>query len=387
MTVAASARAARLLCLALVLSPTGAARANITEDFSSPAAASPGSTLGVCNQLTVGLSGAGSIAVPGTGVATVNTPAAADAAMLYSTQALPATYKVTAVVGKIGYPQYTAENGVTLLAISDTTPLAADSAWWGSHRVVAVEVAVTPGAPNQYPLYVNYFDSTTIYTWNGTSWGAGDPAWVPVITFDPTKSYTVSIQKTAASYIITVSTGGTQLTQATVSTGSALPTTSERFVIGDRLTNYFRGSMEVHSVTQPTPPGCVLDAGTPDTSTLDSGPADGPPPDLAPPDVAVPVDAPTPDLPGSDGPRDAGGDRATDSAPPTDGGLPAGDRGAAEGAGSWDLYTPDIGPPTEEDGGGDCDCDLGSPGGGTARGGALLLAPALLAFLLRRRRR
>ena len=388
MTVSVLGRvaSARLLCMALLFAPLGAARANITEGFSSSAATSAGSTLGACNQLTVGLSGAGSVAVPGTGVAAVSTPAAADAAMLYSTQALPATYMVTAVVGKIDYPQYTMENGVTLLAISDTTPMAAGAAWWGSHRVVAVEVAVTPGAPNQYPVYVNYFDSATFYTWDGTSWGAGDPAWVPAITFDPTKSYKVSIQKTASSYVITVSTGSTQLTQATVPVASVLPAATEHFVIGDRLTNYFRGSMEVHSVTQPTPPGCAPDAGVPDASTLDAGPADGPPPDLALPDTAVPIDGPTPDLQSSDGPRDAGDDRAADSAPGTEGGLPAGDRSAAEGGGSWDLYTPDIGPPTEkDDGGGDCDCDLGSPG--VPAGGVVLFAPALLAFLLRRRRR
>jgi hypothetical protein len=296
MTVGLSSRvSARVLCLTLLSAPLGAARADITEDFSSPAAAGPGSTLGACNQLKVGLSGAGSITVPGTGVATVSTPAAADAAMLYSTQALPATYKVTAVLGKIDYPQYTLENGVTLLAISDTTPQAAGATWWGSHRVVAVEVAVTPGASNQYPIYVNYFDSTTLYTWNGTSWGAGDPAWVPVITFDPTKSYKVSIQKTASSYIVTVSTGTTQLTQATVPVASVLPATTERFVIGDRLTDYFRGSLQVHSVTQPTPPGCALDAGMPDTSTADAGPADGPLPDSAPPDAAAPIDAATTD--------------------------------------------------------------------------------------------
>jgi len=375
------------ICLLIVFLAPRASLAEVTEDFNSAVAVSNGTTLGVCNQLTASLYLGGSVSVPGNGSATISTVAEVDVAMLQSTQPLPNTYKVTVTVGSVSYPQYTLENGVTWLAIVDTSPVPATESWWASHRMVSVEVTVSPGSPDQYPVYINYFDSSEYYTWNGTLWGSGDPNWIPLFNFDPAKDYEISIQKSSGQYTITVTTGTTQVAKATVPVGSVRPATAEYFVVGDRVSNYFKGSMKVKSITQPKPSGCVLpDTGIPvDASIVDSvGPFDvAPPVDLKPPVDMTPADSPV-----ADGPTTAK-DLATGDSPITDIGPARKDAGASDlpKPSSWDLYTPDLGKVTNpNDGDGSaCDCEIGLAGL-PARTPWLLLLLALPWLLARRRR-
>jgi len=369
-------RVARTLVVLLLLPRTGLA--DVTEDFLSPVVVSDGTTLGLCNQLTAALFGQGQITISGNGSASINTPAEVDVAMLYSTQALPSTYTVTAMSGNINFPQYTLENGVTLLAIVDTKPQPATDVWWSSHRMLSVEVTTTPGAANPYPIYINYFTATTFYTWNGTSWGAGDPNWVPAVTFDPTKNYKVTITKAAGTFSISITTGSTVLAQASVPVASVRPATTEHFVVGDRLSNFFKGNMKLKSVTQPKPPGCVL----PDTSpVLDATPPvdAGPPVDLGPPLDGKSADTSSGDTtPDAATPDAATGDHPAtlDLAPSSDGPT------STDRSSSWDLHTPDLGPVTPQDSDSGCGCAVHR----TPPGGLVWLG-LLGAFLMWFRRR
>jgi MYXO-CTERM domain-containing protein len=357
----------------------------IVESFTSPATVTNGSHLGQCNQLKAALFGNGAITVAGNGHASVATLVETDAAMLHNATPLPsAAYKVSVEVTKINYTQYAIENGVTLLTIANKVPQPASEGWWSNYRMLGVEVNTMPGSPNKYPIYVNYWDSANMYTWNGTQWGAGDPAWQPVLTFDPTKTYTVEIVKAQNLYTIRVLSGSTVLTQATVPVASVRPATHEYFVVGDRLTNYFKGTMQINSVSMPAPPGCgvVKDAGVPKPD------AKVPKPDakVPKPDAKATLDAAPPDkstAPDKSTPLEAGGDTTpkdlgpSDGSTGTDGSVPTGDGGVS----SWDLYTPDMGPGSEAES--DCDCSLGRPAGEGAP--PLGLALLVLIVLLRRR--
>jgi MYXO-CTERM domain-containing protein len=356
-----------LLCL-----PASAKQ--IVESFTSPATVTNGALLGQCDQLQAVLSGNGAITVAGNGHATLTTPVEVDAAMLRSAAPLPSGgYTVSVEVTKISYTQYTIENGVTLLTIANTVPQAASEGWWSNYRMLGVEVDTMPGSTNKYPIYVNYWDSANMYTWDGTQWGVGDPAWQPVLTFDPVKTYTVEVEKAQNLYTIRVRSGSTVLTQATVPVSSVRPATQEHLVVGDRLTNYFKGSMQINAIAMPAPPGCgaLKDAGPPDTLVPDAEVL----PDASPPDASTSLDKSTPPEAGVD--STVADLEPSDGTTGGDGSAPAGDGNAT----SWDLYTPDMGGASGN--ASDCDCSLGSP---ASAEGPPLITLLLLLLALRRRR-
>lgn len=332
-----------VLVSVLVCSTSSPALAkNITESFTDPVTVSDGATLGKCNQLTAVLSsgGGGTISIPGNGFATISTPAETDAAFLYSTDPLPASgYKTAVQLTNLGYVKQQAnENGVTLLSLFNTKPKAATDLWWWSYRMIGVEINIQPTSTTSYPLYISYWDSTDIHTWNGTVWQAGDTNWAPVLDLDPKKTYAVEIEKANASYTITVRQGSQVLTQATVQAQNVLPATTEYMAVGDRFTTFFTGSVDVGSVSMPEPPGC------------------------------------TPPLPDGGPPTDS-------SAPSTDG-QPASDAVIGERP-SWDLYTPDLGKTSSrgEDG---CSCEIDAPPSEPPLPALLLLVSVLLCASRRR---
>jgi MYXO-CTERM domain-containing protein len=243
-----------------------AARADVTETFNQATPASDGTKLGACKQLTAHVYEGGSVNISGNGAAVVKSPAATDAAFLASSDPLPSSgYKVSVRLSNIGFLQSFSENGVTLLSIVNTAPQPMTEMGWRPLRVLAIEVDILPAPSDAHPIYVNYWDLTNMYTWSGAAWGMGDQMWKPCLAFDPAKSYTVEIEKTATTYTLRVlSDTGAKLTEAAVPVKDVLPSTTEYFVVGDRLTSDFSGSMDINSVSMPTPAGC--------TAQLDGGP-------------------------------------------------------------------------------------------------------------------
>jgi MYXO-CTERM domain-containing protein len=362
------------LILALSSSAWGA---DLTEQFLSSASSGSGSKLGACKQLLVSTFGGGKITVAGNGAAAVESTLTTDAAFLSSTDPLPqTTYKVTVEVSKINFPQDTTqENGVSLLVISNTSPLAASDQWWKSYRMIGVEVDVLPDDTNLYPVYVNYWDAANIYTWNGAAWGVGDPNWKPVMSYDPAKKYTISVEKATNWYTITISSGGAQLVKATVPVPNVLPGTTEYLVVGDRLTNAFRGTMEINSVTMPTPSSCIISS----DGNKDGGPGDGKAADALKLDGAASGDT-----------NGVDAKPAIDSKPAADASLA--DRGALDSVADkntrrdvptgWDISAPDArGTPPPSSG---CGCRVAER---APTPSVALAALGLLALLRRRRRR
>lgn len=385
-------------------------RADVVESFLTAAATPDSATLGVCKQLTVRTFGGGGVTVAGNGHADLSAPVATDAAFLASSSPLPQTaYKVQVTVSNINFPQNPpggAENGVTLLAIVNTQPLPANELWWNNYRMLAVEVDATADSTNPHPMYVNYWDPSNIYTWNGTQWGVGNPNWTPVITYDPLKPYTVEIEKTGNWYTIRVSQGATLLTQASVPVPNVRPATTEYLVVGDRLTSDFNGTIQVLSVSMPTPAGCIVggdgiksDGGTKtDGGSTKDGPA-------IKPDGGTTTDGSgdvvKSDTGKSDGVKNDGGTSDAikndgvnpDAGPPTDGGKLDGtskkDGAKGDKPTSWDLSIPDRGPDqgtgVGPGGSGGCDCRL--PASGAPATSPLLLLSLIVLLFARRRRR
>jgi MYXO-CTERM domain-containing protein len=380
-----------------ILTPSTAAGANITESFTQAANPSTtGSTLGQCAQLTVGLAANGSVSVPGNGDATISTPAAVDAAILYSTHKLPAAgYTVSVGLTNIYYDKYGQENGVTLLALADVTPQTGTETWWSSHRLIGVEANVYPGGGPNHPLFITYWSATAMYTWNGSAWATGPGSYTPVLIYDPSQTYTVELQKggRASSYTVRIRSGGNVLAQASVPVSSVKPASSEYLVVGDRLTDAFRGFVDITEVTMPAPPGCSItpsdggppppDSAMPPDSTVSPDttvpPDAGPPDTVVTPDAAVVLDGPTPDAKVQTDSPAAGEMPGVPDTSTTDGNTP----GSEGPVPSWDLSTPDLGATTP---GGDesgCECEVQ---GRSSPGWASLLVLLLLALALGRRR-
>jgi hypothetical protein len=354
-----------------------AAGPTVTEDFSSASSGASGTTLGACKQLTIQLANSGSVSTAGTGEATISTPLATDAALLASTHPLPGgAYTVSVDVTNIHYAKSaTAENGVTLLALTDIKPLPGPESWWAGHRLIGVEVNVFPGSTSPYPLYITYSSGGgAIYSWSGAAWATGAGSYKPALIFDPAKSYTVSLERGAGAYTVRVAQGGTLLVQASVPLTSVKTAASAYVALGDRLTDAFTGWFDVTSVTLPRPASCGAtgDAGPLSDGALDAQALDAQAPDAQTLDAqALDVQVSVPDV---------GSDAALDALQPA---LDAtsGDSPVA----SWELSTPDgvaaIAPAAGDEGG--CGCRLGGP---TIPPGAGWVLLALLVLSLRPRR-
>jgi len=255
------------------------ASAQLIEEFTQPAT---GNTLGSCGQLTISNAGSGSVSVSGNGVAQISTPSEADAAFIRSTTPLPSTYKITVKLQNVSYHKYTAENGVTLLAITNGVPTPGTETAWLNRRLVGVEVDSKPDFINDSSIFVNYWNSSgAMHTWDGGQWGQADDYWNPY--FAPYTNYVVELEKTASNYVITVSADGAQLTRATVSVASVAGASTEYLVVGDRITDFFRGSIAVDAITMPgtcngpTPDGAGLSDAGPQGDAVIWAPVEGGP--------------------------------------------------------------------------------------------------------------
>jgi len=151
-------------------------RLHLIEEFSKPIEVVPKKVFGREGQLTFELYRNGTFLIDGnSGYAWQKSNSYRDSAFIRSTEALPETYKISAVVGGIDYgleniiglpkdveysegPQN--ENGCYLLAIVDTAPIGHHiNSWWHQHRKLVIDVDNNVwgyGMPN--PIFMVYFD-------------------------------------------------------------------------------------------------------------------------------------------------------------------------------------------------------------------------------------
>ena len=192
-----------------------------------------------------------------------------DSAIIRSTDPLPKTYKINAVVGEINYdlsnieglaqdPEYKEgpqnENGCYLLAVTDEAPIGHHTNdWWHQHRKVCIDVDNNvwgSGMPN--PIFLTYYDtSNKMLAFNGETeqWGT---KWDKAVTYDPAKWYKVEIEKTDHKFILKVYDdkgkflkGGMVALKDVWHEDGAHP---DYLVIGDPHENYYQGSMKIKAI-------------------------------------------------------------------------------------------------------------------------------------------
>ena len=246
-------------------------RRKITEDFTRPIKAVPGKAFGKEDQLTFELFRDGTFLIDGkSGYAWQKSDSYRDSAFMRSTNALPETYKISAVVGDIDYglekisgllrdPEYSEgpqnENGCYLLAITDTPPIGHHTnTWWHQHRKLVVDVdnnAWGHGMPN--PVFMVYFDKDNrLVSYNGMD-NEWQRDWMKAVTYEPDKWYRIEIEKTKKQYIMSVrSESGQLLKSASVDLDKVWHADEyheDYFVIGDPHENYYQGSMKIREIT------------------------------------------------------------------------------------------------------------------------------------------
>jgi len=241
----------------------------IVVTFLSPMTIRNGSTLGPEGQFTFSLDQNGTFIIDGTsGVAQEKSDSYRDSAFLRSTNPLPKTYKITAVVGGIDFgldkieglqndPNFPEgplnENGCYLLTVTDTLPNAPHiNLWWHHHRKVFIDVDNNiwgHGAPN--PIFMGYFDKgNSLVTYDGdqNSW---QNDWDAAVHYQENTFYKVEIQKTRKEYILRIFSENNQLLKEAKIDLSQIYNEDheEYFIIGDPHSNYYQGSMKIKEVS------------------------------------------------------------------------------------------------------------------------------------------
>lgn len=195
-----------------------------------------------------------------------------DSAIIRSTNPLPSTYKISAVVGKIDYglenirglgmdPEYSEgpqnENGCYLLVITDTEPTGNHTNdWWHQHRKVCIDVDNNiwgHGMPN--PIFMVYFDNNNdLASFNGST-NQWEFEWINAVRYEPSSWYKVEIEKTQSKFIMRIyDDGGTLLKEGSVSLKEIWNEDGKHpdyLVIGDPHENYYQGSMKIKSISMP----------------------------------------------------------------------------------------------------------------------------------------
>ncbi len=253
---------------------TNAFPAEVTERFSKPVTAVNGASFGDQGQLTFELFRGGTFVIDGNShFAWQKSNSYRDSAIIRSTQPLPSTYKVSAVVGDIDYdlekidrltkdPEYDEgpqnENGCYLLAITDVVPTGHHTnEWWHQHRKVVIDVDNNVwGSGMPHPIFMVYFDkNNTLMAFNGETqeWQS---KWTKGVTYQPMSWYKVEIEKTETQYILSVSDDQGNLLQKTAvdlnQVWHADRNHPDYFVLGDPHENYYQGAMKIKAITIPT---------------------------------------------------------------------------------------------------------------------------------------
>lgn len=239
------------------------------ESFSSPIIARNGSTFRPENKFTFSLDRNGIFIIDGrSGYAWEKSDSYRDSAFIRSTNPLPKTYKLSAVVGDIDFgleklsglqndPDFPEgplnENGCYLLTITDELPNAPHTnIWWHQHRKVFIDVDNNVGGfgmPN--PIFMGYFDkNNSLVTYDG-GLDVWQNDWRAAIHYKENAFYRVEIQKTQKEYILRIlSENGQILKEGRVDFDKIWNIENdEYFVIGDPHSNYYQGSFKIKEIS------------------------------------------------------------------------------------------------------------------------------------------
>ncbi len=246
-------------------------KTTVVETFSSPIVAQKGATFGPQNQFTFSLDQKGTFVIDGaSGLAWEKSGSYRDSAIIRSTNPLPKTYKITAVVGGIDYglenianlsndPEFPEgplnENGCYLLTITDEVPnLPHTNIWWHQHRKLVIDVDNNVwgnGMPN--PIFMVYFDKgngLNAYNGAGKNW---QREWTQAVTYDKNAFYKVEVERTLKEFIMRISAeDGKLLKEGRVALDQvwhAEKYYEDYFVIGDPHANYYQGSFKIKEIT------------------------------------------------------------------------------------------------------------------------------------------
>jgi hypothetical protein len=259
--------------LKTILHPDFSFKKQVVENFSQSTPAVAGKDFGRQGQLTFELFRNGTFLINGNGQAFEKSESYRDSAFIRSTNSLPKTYKITVVAGEIDYnldkiaglaqdheypegPQN--ENGCYLIAITDEKPQGHHTnIWWHQHRKLVIDVDNNvwgQGMPN--PIFMVYFDkNNSLVSYDGAN-DEWQREWKKAVTYEPTKWYTIEVEKTKSEFIMRISDSrGRLLKQGRVPLNEVWHQDDfhpDYFVIGDPHENYYQGSMKIKSIAVTT---------------------------------------------------------------------------------------------------------------------------------------
>ena len=243
----------------------------LVENFSTPILPRNGAAFGPQNQFTFSMDQNGTFIIDGkSGFAWEKSDSYRDSAFIRSTNPLPKTYKISAIVGDIDYgldkidglkndPNFSEgplnENGCYLLTITDEAPNAPHTnIWWHQHRKLVIDVDNNiwgHGMPN--PIFMVYFNkenALVAYDGNQNIW---QKEWEKAVTYKEKTFYKVEVEKTSKEFILRIySPDGHLLKEGRVNLDQIWhedPYHEDYFAIGDPHSNYYQGSMKIKEIS------------------------------------------------------------------------------------------------------------------------------------------
>jgi len=238
----------------------------VIENFSEPLTLTNGMKFGKDEALTMITAGIPTFDNSSLNYLQVTEPKNTEAYIITTTNALPATYKISVDVGTIDYPlskkPSDEENGMEFLTITNAVPKIALAGKEVDFNVTRKVMLNTDDNGYNYPgnlplpIFAGYNippdgKSSIFYT---TKWSlAGE--WPALMSYDPTKWYTFQIEKTSTDYIYTISNAltGTLIKTCTIAISKvAWATKPDYLVIGDPYANYYLGSVKLANI-------CIVD--------------------------------------------------------------------------------------------------------------------------------
>ena len=130
--------------------------------------------------------------------------------------------------------------------------------WWHQHRKLVIDVDNNVwGSGMPHPIFMVYFDTGNhLVAWDGPA-EAWQSAWKKAVEYQPDAWYTVEVERTATSFILSVyDEAGSLLQRGIIETQDVWHASDapDYFVVGDPHENYYQGSMKIQSMTLATAP-------------------------------------------------------------------------------------------------------------------------------------
>lgn len=236
---------------------------DVIESFATPKTFTDGMKFGKCNALTAETSGSASL-IADSNYLMGTSAAKSGGFIIRTTNALPATYRLTVDMGDIDFDLTDPndfEMGVYLPTITAVPGAPTTNDWWHSFRKLHIDVDNNFwGWGGEHPIFIGYYDPSSltesdpangqlVYDQQTSSWVEINTNWASALNYERNAWYTFEIEKTATTYFFRIFDAFSHalLREASIPI-SSVRTGDDYLAIGDPHVNYYKGHIKIKNL-------------------------------------------------------------------------------------------------------------------------------------------